>query len=131
MNDERFEERLRRTPLAEPGEGVRARLLRSGPTRRTRNGRWTWALAAAAAGLIAINLAFGQVHEARLAEIIGPRPAIQMQHSPAMWAAAMAERAQLMREIMGDEADFGGDEDEARTRPGTRTSRRYTPVAVV
>ena len=123
MNDERFEERLRETPLAEPGAEVRRRLLQPRPKRQSRSGVLTWALAAAAAGLIAINLVFGQVHEARLAEIIGPQPAIQMQRSLAMWAAAMAQRAQLMREIMGDEADFGGDEDEARSVPDVQTHR--------
>ncbi len=131
MNDERFEERLRQAPLAEPSEEVRARLLRSGPRRRSRSGLLTWALTAAAAGLIAINLVFGQVHEARLTEIIGPRPAIQMQGSPAMWAEAMAQRAQLMREIMGDEQPTGGDADEAGTRSGSRTSRRDTPLVLV
>ncbi len=131
MNDERFEERLRGPPLAEPGAEVRARLLRRGSRRRTRSGLLTWALTAAAAGLIAINLIHGQMHEARLAEIIGPRPAVEMQHSPAMWAEAMAQRAQLMREIMGDEDSVGGDEDDARTRPGSRTSRRDTPVVLV
>ena len=131
MNDERFEERLRRVPLSEPGEEVRARLLQSGPRRRSRSGLLTWALTAAAAGLIAINLIHGQMHEARLAEIIGPRPAVQMQHSPAMWAEAMAQRALLMREIMGDTELTGGDEDDARTRPGSRTSRRDTPLVLV
>jgi len=130
MSDERFEERLRRTPLAEPGEDVRERLLQSGPTRRTRSGRWTWALAVAAAGLIAVNLVYGQMHEARLAEIVGPQPATQIQCAPAMWAEAMAERAALMREMMGEQT-AGGDEHEARPGPDPRTSRRHTRTALV
>lgn len=128
MSDERFEERLRRTPLAEPGEAVRERLLRAGPRRRS--GWWTWALAAAAAGLIAVNLVYGQAHEARLAEIMGPQRGIEIQHSPAMWAEAMAERAALMREMMGEQT-AGGDEHEARPGPAPRTSRRPTRTALV
>lgn len=127
MSDERFEDRLRRAPLAEPGEAVRERLLRAGPTRHS--GWWTWALAAAAAGLIAVNLVYGQVHEARLAEIIGPQPAA-VECAPALCAEAMAERAQLMREMMGEQP-VGGDEHEARPGPDPRTSRRHTRTALV
>ena len=128
MSDERFEERLRRTPLAAPGPEVREGLL-AGAARR-RRGRdlaasLRWGLAAAAAALIAMNLVFGHVHDARMARIMGPsQPAPQITHD-ARWAEALAEREQLMREMLGaDHTDAaGGDHHEQRPVSDLQTYR--------
>ncbi|HUS80069.1 MAG TPA: hypothetical protein VM283_02305 [Armatimonadota bacterium] len=134
MSDERFEERLRRTPLAAPGPDVREELLAgAGGRRRGLGGPLRWGLAAAAAALIAVNLMFGHVHEARMARIMGPsQPAPQITHD-ARWAEALAEREQLMREMLGaNQPDVtGGDDHEQRPGPGFRTSRRHTWAAFV
>ena len=125
MSDERFEERLRRTPLAAPGEEVREGVLASAGRRRGGRGTAvTWGLAAAAAALIAVNVAFGQVHEARMARLVGaPAPAVEVAHD-ARWAEAVAERQELLRELGATQPDgSGGEEHEQRSVPDLHTYR--------
>ncbi len=86
MGEDRFEERLRETPLSGPGPDVKERVLQRAAGRR-RAGRRArairFAFAVAAALLIAVNLVFGQVHQARLAAIVGPQVTTERSRSGA------------------------------------------------
>ena len=131
MDDRRMEERLREVALAEPSPELRARIMRAA-AQRTRRSRWTgrlqWALAAAAALLIAANLVFAHVHEARMAELMGgsqARVAERTQIDAEAYAQAIAERERLMSEMLATprtDTD-GGEPDGARQLPDLQTNR--------
>jgi len=137
MDDRRMEERLREVPLAEPPPEVRGRIMREA-VQRTRRSRWSarlqWALAAAATLLIAANLAFAHVHEARITELMGGSQAAiaeRTQIDAEAYAQAIHERERLMSEMLATphiDAD-GGEPDEARQLPDLQTNRaRYRRV---
>lgn len=135
MDDRRIEERLREVPLAEPPPELRERILRAA-AERPRRSRWAaaraqWALAAAAALLIAANLVFAHVHEARMAALMGGSQGAVAQHaSPAdaaAYAQAIQERERLMSEMLATphiDAD-GGEPDGTRQLPDLQTNRAW------
>lgn len=133
MADRKIEERLRGARLAEPDPNVRARLLAAAETRmgqRARPARFPWALAAAAALLIAANLVFGRVHDARIRALVG-EPATVAAADAQVYAQAIAERARLMSEALDEpwpdaEPQTNSDGGERRgARPdGNRQTRR-------
>ncbi|MGI5818802.1 MAG: hypothetical protein ACOX9R_11970 [Armatimonadota bacterium] len=130
MDDRRMEERLREVPLAEPPPELRGRIMREAAA-RTRRSRWTarlqWALAAAAALLIAANLVFAHVHDARMAELMGGSQAAVAERTPIdaeAYAQAIQERERLMSEMLGDahiDTD-GGEPNGARQLPDLQTN---------
>ena len=132
MDDRKIEERLRGVRLAEPDPVLRERLLARAEGRRARRGpSLSWALAAAAALLIAANLVFGQVHGARMRALVGePATALTAADAEA-YARAFAERQRLMSEALGEpwpdaEPQTNSDGGETRgARPdGNRQTRR-------
>ena len=103
MNDDRLERRLRESPPPEPRPEVKAELLhrarrKMAARRRGRILRWAWA--AAAALLIAINLAADHLHTRRLAAITGA-PAIQRPLAGTAYAEGLRYRAELLSELIG------------------------------
>lgn len=134
MDDRRIEERLRGVRLAEPDPALRERLLARAERRMGRRGpSLPWALAAAAALLIAANLVFGQVHGARMRALVGePATALTAADAEA-YARAFAERQRLMSEAL-DEPWYpseprrnhdGGETHGARPVPDVQTSRPW------
>ena len=128
MSEDRFEERLRGTPLNGPGPEVREGVLqRAAGRRRARERRRAirFAFAAAAVLLIAVNLVFGQVHQARLAAIVGPQVAVAPRDGPIL-ANAFAERQRLMSSLLEDiVTTTGGDEDGETALPDLQTYRHW------
>jgi len=126
MSEDRFEERLRETPLNGPAPEVRERVLqraagRAGARRRTRAIRFAFAVAAVL--VIAVNLVFGQVHQARLAAIVGPQVAVARSDRP-MLADAFAERQRLMSSLLEEPtAASGGEERGEAVFPDLQTYR--------
>jgi hypothetical protein len=126
-----MEERLREVLLAEPPPEVRGRILREA-AQRTLRSRWgarlQWALAAAAALLIAANVVFAHVHEARMAELTGGSQAAIAERTPVdaeAYAQALQERERLMSEMLATprtDTD-GGEPDGARQLPDLQTNR--------
>ncbi len=138
MDDRRTEERLRGVRLAEPDPALRERLLARAEGRRARRGPLlAWALAAAAALLIAANLVFGQVHGARIRALVG-EPATTLTAADAeAYARAFAERQRLMSEAL-DEPWYpsepqsnhdGGETHGARSDRDRQTRRPCRPAA--
>ncbi len=133
MDDRQIEERLRRVRLAEPGPEVRARLLAAPDTRvspRATPARFPWALAAAAALLIAANLVFGHVHDARMRALVGEAATVTVADAQ-VYAQAIAERARLMSQALDEpwpdaEPQINSDRGERRgSRPdASRQTRR-------
>ena len=104
MNDERLERLVREAIPSGPAPEVKAELLRraSRMLAARRRGRIIeWAFAAAAGLLIAINVAFGHIHERRLEAITG-RPAITTPVDPAAFAAMVDWRTRELLEIMSE-----------------------------
>jgi len=157
MDDRQIEERLRRVRLAEPDPALRVRLIAAVETRmsprrggageapavqvsaaaetrmsqRARPTRFPWALAAAAALLIAANLVFGQVHGARIRALVG-EPATVTAADAQVYAQAIAERARLMSEMIATphiDAD-GGETHGERQLPDLQTNRTWTDPRV-
>ena len=128
MSEDRFEERLRETPLNGPAPEVRERVLqRAAGRRRTRRRARAirFAFAAAAVLLVAVNLVFGQVHQARLAAIVGPQVTVARSDQP-MLADAFAERQRLMSSLLEDiVTTAGGAEDEEGILPDLQTYRQW------
>ena len=134
MDDRRMEERLREVPLAEPPPVLRGRIMREA-VQRTRRSRWSarlqWTLAAAAALLIAANLVFAHMHEARMAELTGGSQAAIAERPPVdaeAYAQAIQERERLMSEMLAaPQIDTdGGEPDGARQLPDLQTNRAWT-----
>ncbi|MFW6155751.1 MAG: hypothetical protein ACOC7J_00415 [Armatimonadota bacterium] len=133
MDDRRIEERLREVPLAEPPPELRGRIMREA-AERTQRSRWStrlqWALAAAAALLIAANLVFAHVHEARMAELTGGSQAAIAQRTQIdaeAYAQALQERERLMSEMLATpktDTD-GGEPDGARQLLDLQTNRTW------
>jgi hypothetical protein len=134
MDDRRIEERLREVPLAEPPPELRGRIMREAAERARRSrwaGRVQWTLAAAAALLIAANLVFAHVHEARMAELTGGSQAAIAERTPVdaeAYAQAVQERERLMSEMLEiPQTDTdGGEPDGARQLPDLQTNRAWT-----
>ena len=128
MSEDRFEDRLRGTPLNGPAPEVRERVLQraAGRRRAWRRARAIrFSLAAAAALLIAVNLVFGQVHQARLAAIVGPQVTTAEPGGAPMRADAFAERQRLMSSLLEDiVTTTGGEEHGEGTLPDLQTHRR-------
>ncbi|MGD9496903.1 MAG: hypothetical protein AB7Y46_11425 [Armatimonadota bacterium] len=132
MDDRQIEQRLRTVRLAEPDPALRERLLARAERRMARRGpSLSWALAAAAALLIAANLVFGQVHGARMRALVG-EPATALTAADAqVYAQAIAERARLMSEALDEpwpDAEpqtnsDGGERRGARPDAGRQTRR--------
>ena len=104
METEQFEEQLRAIPLGTPDPQVRRRLMQQAATvvRRQRLGRTVrWAFAAVAALLLVINLAFGQIHQERIARITG-RPVYTQRTSGVAYADGLEQREHLMSELLGE-----------------------------
>ena len=104
METERFEEQLRAIPLDAPDRQVRRRLMQqaSRTAQRRRRGRTVrWAFATAAALLLVINLVFGQIHQEHIARITG-RPVYTQRTSGVAYAEGLAQREQLMSELLGE-----------------------------
>jgi hypothetical protein len=129
MSDDRFEEHLREIPLNGPGPEVKRRLVQRAAARMRghRRGRTVRLVLAAAAGLlIAVNLVFGQMHEARLAAIIGPEALQSVEGGGPIYADAFAERQRLMGMLLEDSGLVGGgDEDGERALPDLQTNRQW------
>jgi len=133
MDDRRMEERLREVPLADPPPELRERILRAA-AQRTRRSRWgarlQWALAAAAALLIAANLVFAHVHEARMAALTGGSQAAIAERRPVdaeAYAQALQERERLMSEMLATpktDTD-GGEPNGTRQLPDLQTNRAW------
>ncbi len=126
MDDRQIEQRLRQVRLAEPDPALRERLLARAERRRAPRGpSLSWALAAAAALLIAANLVFGHVHDARMAALIG-EPATTLTAADAeAYARAFAERRRLMSEALDEPwypSEPQSDHDGGETR-GARPDR--------
>jgi hypothetical protein len=126
-----MEERLREVPLTEPPPELRGRIMREA-TERTRRSRWSgrlqWALAAAAALLIAANLVFAHVHESRMTELMGGSQAAMAERKPVdaeAYVQAIQERERLMSEMLATpQTDTdGGEPDGARQLPDLQTNR--------
>jgi len=104
MENEQFEKQLRAIPLGTPDRQVRQRLMQRATRRgqrQRRGGTVRWAFAAAAALLLVINLAFGQIHQERIARITG-RPAYTQRTSGVAYAEGLAQREHLMYELLGE-----------------------------
>ena len=135
MDDRQIEERLRRVRLARPDPALRAPDRSGGGSMRpqARPARFPWALAAAAALLIAANLVFGQVHDTRIRALVG-EPATVTAADAQVYAQAIAERARLMSEALDEpwpDAEpqtnsDGGERRGARPVPDRQT---YRPLA--
>lgn len=139
MDDRQIEERLRRVRLAEPGPELRARLLAAAEVRmrrQARPARFPWALATAAALLIAANLVFGQVHDARMRALVG-EPTTVTAADAQVYAQAIAERARLMSEALDEpwpatepqSNHDGGERRGARPDTNRQTRRPAGPAA--
>ena len=129
MSEDRFEERLRETPLNGPGPEVRERVLQhaAGRMRARRRARAIrFAFAAAAVLLIVVNLAFGQVHQARLEAIVGPQVAVAERSNTPLRAEAFAERQRLMSSLLEDVGTpSGGEERGEGILPDLQTYRQW------
>ena len=104
METERFEQQLRAIPLGMPDSQVRRQLMQQATkaAHRQRRGRAVrWAFAAAAALLLVINLAFGQIHQQHIARITG-RPVYTQPRSGVAYAEGLAQREHLMSELLGE-----------------------------
>jgi len=104
MENEQFEKQLRVTPLGAPGPEVKRRLIQQATkaAHRQRRGRAVrWAFTAAAALLLVINLAFGQIHQERIARITG-RPVYTQRTSGVAYAEGLEQREHLMHELLGE-----------------------------
>lgn len=136
MDDRQIEERLRRVRLAEPDPAVRARLIAAAEVRmrpQARPARFPWALAAAAALLIAANLVFGQVHDTRIRALVG-EPATVTAADAHVYAQAIAERARLMSEALDEpwpdaEPQTNSDGGERRGSRPVPDRQTYRPLA--
>jgi len=104
METEQFEEQLRATPLGAPEPQVRRRLMQRAArtAQRQRRGRTLrWAFAAAAALLLVINLAFGQIHQEHIARITG-RPVYTQRTCGVAYADGLEQREQIISELLGE-----------------------------
>ena len=104
METEQFEEQLRAIPLGTPDPQVKRRLMQRAArtARRQRRGRTVrWAFAAAVALLLVVNLIFGQIHQECIARITG-RPVYTQRTSGVAHAEGLAQREQLMSELLGE-----------------------------
>ncbi len=104
MENEQFEKQLRAIPLGTPDPQVRRRLMQRATRTVQRQGRGRtlrWAFAAAAALLLVINLAFGQIHQERIAQITG-RPIYTQRTSGVAHAEGLEQREHLMSELLGE-----------------------------
>ena len=129
MSDDRFERHLREIPLNGPAPEVKRRLVQRAAARMRAHRREhtvRLVLAAAAALLIAVNLVFGQMHEARLSAILGPEALQSVEGRGPIYADAFAER-QRLTSMMLEDASFpgGGDEDGQRALPDLQTNRQW------
>jgi len=129
MSENRFEERLRETPLNGPAAEVRERVLQRAAGRRRARRRTRairFAFAAAAVLLIAVNLVFGQVHQARLAAIVGPESVQSVDSGGPIYADAFVARQRLMSMLLEDSGlPGGGDQDGEGALPDLQTNRQW------
>ena len=104
MNDEQLERLLRDASPSGPPPELRAELLQRATHKvaaRRRGEIIRWAFAAAAGLLIAINVAFGHVHERRMEQITG-RPTVTLPNNGTVLAAQFNWRNQELLELIGD-----------------------------
>lgn len=104
MNDEHLERLIRRAIPPGPPPELKTRLLHKAGRKlaaRRRGGIIRWAFAVAAGLLIAVNMAFGRVHERRLEQITG-RPAVMTPADEAAFAAMLSSRAREISAIISD-----------------------------
>ena len=104
METKQFEEQLRAIPLGTPDPRVRRRLMQQAASaaRRQRRGHTVrWAFAAAAALLLVVNLAFGQIHQEHIAQITG-RPVYTQRTSGIAYADGLQQRDRMISDLLGE-----------------------------
>ena len=104
METEEFEKQLRAIPLGTPDSQVRRRLMQRATKaahRQRRGHAVRWAFAAAAALLLVINLAFGQIHQQHIARITG-RPVYTQRTSGVAYAEGLGQRDRIISELLGE-----------------------------
>ncbi|MEA3403055.1 MAG: hypothetical protein U9R79_17570 [Armatimonadota bacterium] len=130
MDERKAEEMLRQAGPPQPRLQVGEHLLRRAEPilrwRRIRRGL-RLAIPAAAALLLAANLIFGEIYQARMAALVGPRQSVTVAaDDPAAFAEAVAQRQRLMSEVMTAPAPEESEDERngGREVPDLQTDRQ-------